>query len=99
MDRISIAVFLRHIAPWRASAQPAKDAVNSITVVLGRSSSPALTGFSLTGNKTLKNTALDLCQIAAAQGCLLESAALNQFAILASLDFVHAAQALRGGLK
>jgi hypothetical protein len=30
-------------------------------------------------------------RIAAAQGCLLESAALNQNEILASIDFVHAA--------
>jgi transposase len=36
-------------------------------------------------------TPLDLAQIAAAQGCLLESAALNQNEILASMDFVHVA--------
>jgi hypothetical protein len=59
--------------------------------VLGRSSSPARARFSFNRQQNLQNTTLDLCQIAAAQGCILESAALNQFAILASTDFVYAA--------
>src|SRR5688572_28983954 len=53
----------------------------------GGPSSPALAGFAFNRQQHLQNTPLDLRQIAAAQGCLLESAALNQFRILASIDF------------
>jgi hypothetical protein len=49
-----------------------------------------LPGSRSTGNKTFKIRPLDLRQIAAAQGCFLESAALNQNEILASINFVHA---------
>jgi hypothetical protein len=51
---------------------------------------PRFSGCRSTGNKIFKNTPLDLRQIAAAQGCLLESAALNQNEFLTSIDFVHA---------
>lgn len=91
IDRVPVAVLLRDIAPWRPGAKPPQYPIDDVAIVFGRSSSPALARFSLNRQQNLQNTPLDLAQIAAAQGCLLESAALNQFAILASIDFVHAA--------
>ncbi len=66
-------------------------AIDDVAVIFGRSSSPALTGRPLNWQQHLQDTPLDLRQIAAAHGCLLESAALNQNRIFASMDFVHAA--------
>jgi hypothetical protein len=52
---------------------------------------PRFPGAELNRQQHLQNTPLNLAQIAAAQSCLLESAALNQNEILASIEFVHAA--------
>ena len=62
-----------------------------VTTVLGRPTPPTLAGLALNRQQHLQDTPLDLRQIAAVQGCLLESAALNQFGIFASIDFVHPA--------
>ena len=91
IDRIPVAVLLGNIAPWRAGAQPPQNAIDDIAIVLGRATPPALPRLSLNRQQYPQNTPLDLAQIAAAQGCLLESPALNQNEILASIDFVHAA--------
>jgi hypothetical protein len=78
IDRVPVAVLLRHIAPRRASTQPPQNAVDDVAVVLRRSSSTALARFPLNRQQNSQDTPLDLAQIAAAQGCLIESAALNQ---------------------
>lgn len=51
----------------------------------------ALPTLPLDWQQDLQKTPLDLRQIAAAQGCLLESAALNQKRDSGVNDFVHAA--------
>ena len=97
--RVPIAVLLRHVAPRWAGTQPPQNALDDVAIVLGRSSSPMLAGLSLNRQQHLQNTPLDLRQIAAAQDCLPESAAVNQNEILASIDFVHAPRRALGALK
>ena len=72
-----MAVLLRYVTPGCAGAQSPQNAVYDVAIVLGRASSPALAGFALNRQQYLQNTPLDLRQIAAAQGCLPEFAALN----------------------
>src|SRR3974390_1001440 len=86
IDRIPVAILLRNVAPWRAGAQSPQDTVDDITIILGWSATAALPRLSLNRQQNPQNTPLDLCQIAAAQGCLLESAALNQNRIHASMN-------------
>jgi hypothetical protein len=90
VDRVPVAVLLRHVAPGRTGAQPPENAIDDVAIVLGRAPPSALSRFSLNRQQNPQDTPLDLAQIAAAQGCLLESAALNQNEILTSIDFVHA---------
>ena len=85
IDRVPVALFLRDIAPRRTRAQPPQDAIDDVSVVLGRPTPPAFAGFAFNRQQHLQDTPLDPRQIAAAQGCLLESAALNQNEIHASM--------------
>jgi hypothetical protein len=85
VDRVPIAVFLRHIPPWRAGPQPPENAVDHIPIVFWRTATSALAWFSLNRQQNLQNTPFRFRQIATAQGCLPESAALNQFLIQASM--------------
>ena len=85
IDRIPVAILLRNVAPGRTCAQPPKNTVDDAAIILGRASSSPPPRFSLNRQQNPQDTPLDLCQIAAAQGCLLESAALNQNEIHASM--------------
>jgi hypothetical protein len=85
IDRVPIAILLGNVAPRRARAQPPQDAVDDVAIILGRPATAALPGLAFNRQQNPQNTPLDLCQIAAAQGCLPESAALNQNGIHASM--------------
>ncbi len=85
IDRVPFPVFLRHITPRRTGAQPPQDAVDDVAVVLGRPPATPFSRLPFNRQQNLQRTPLDLRQIAAAQGCLLESAALNQNEIQASM--------------
>ena len=47
VDRVPVAVLLRHIAPRRTGAQPPENTVDDVAIVLGRTSPPALPRLSL----------------------------------------------------
>ena len=76
-DRVPVAIFLRDITPRRSGAQPPQDAIDDVAVVVRRPCPTAFAGLPLNRQQNLQNTPLDLAQIAVAQGCLLEFAALN----------------------
>src|SRR5450759_1248885 len=84
VNRIPVAV-LRYITSRRARAQPPQDAIDDVAIILGRTAPAALARLPLNRQQNLQNTPLDLRQIAAAQDCLLKSAALNQNEIHASM--------------
>ena len=54
IDRIPIAIFLRNIAPWRASAQPPQNSIDDVAIIFGRPSSAALAGLSLNRQQNFK---------------------------------------------
>jgi hypothetical protein len=85
IDRIPVAILLGNVAPWRASTQSPQNAIDDIAIILGWPATAAIPKFSLNRQQNSQNTPLDLCQIAAAQGWLLESPALNQNEIHASM--------------
>src|SRR5262249_58894564 len=60
-------------------------AIDDIAIVRGRAPAASLSRLPFNRQQHPQNTPLDLCQIAAAQGCLPESAALNQNEIHASM--------------
>jgi hypothetical protein len=70
IDRVPVAVFLRDIMRWCPGAKPPHDAIDDVPVVFWRSSTAALARLPFDWQQNPQNTPLDLCQIAAAQGCL-----------------------------
>lgn len=54
VDRVPVAVLLRHVAPWRAAAQPPQDTVDNVAVISGGRPLPRLPASRSTGNKPFK---------------------------------------------
>jgi hypothetical protein len=86
IDGIPVAILLRNVAPRCSGAETPKDAIDDVPAAFGRSPTAALSSLTLNRQQNPQNTPLDLRQIAAAQGCLPESAAFNQNRIHASMN-------------
>lgn len=73
VDRVPVAVLLRHVAPRRAAAQTPQDAVDNIAIILGRAASAALAGLAFDRQQTLQNPPFRFRQIAATHDCALSN--------------------------
>src|SRR5580658_390016 len=73
VDRVPVAVLLRHIAPGRTAAQPPQNAIDNIAIILGWAASAALAGFSFDRQQNLQNPPLCFRQIAATHDCVLSN--------------------------